>query len=233
MASGFPDWFTGSLMHGKDGDDLRALLCDAAGYIAALLKGDYLGTPTTLACDADGNIQVNIKVASTTTPIVPSVPPQNIPVAIGVASGNFPVDIAAQSLATIAVRQGVGTLDYSQFQQVLASGETVTIFDETAELNLFSFYVHISSATTTTYGSFDIDMDGVNLAALSVNELFQKGYRGTSGWFINPTYFDTVNGTFAFTLSRPLHVKSRLVIRYHGQAPDTPTVQARGYFYTL
>ena len=233
MASGFPDWFTGSLIHGKDGDTLRALLCDAAGFLTALLKGDYLGTPTTLACDADGNIHVNLKVASTTTPIVPAVPPQNIPVAIGVASGNFPVDIAAQSLATIAVRQGVGTLDYSQFQEVVASGETVTIFDETAELLLFSFYVQISGTTTPTYGDFDIDIDGTGVAALSINELLNKGYRGTSGWFINPTHFDPTNGLFTFTLSRPLHVKSRLVIRYHGQAPDTPTVQSRGYFYTL
>jgi hypothetical protein len=80
MVSGYPDWYRGSILFGIYNEMPKGINLDSAGNIVALLKGTFDDVPTILACDTDGNIKVNVQVNATPTPIIPSDPPQSIPI---------------------------------------------------------------------------------------------------------------------------------------------------------
>ena len=72
MAHGYPDWHRGSIIEGIRNGEAKGVNLDDLGNLVALLKGVYEGIPTILACDENGNINVNVQVLSAATPIEPA-----------------------------------------------------------------------------------------------------------------------------------------------------------------
>jgi hypothetical protein len=61
MSKGAPDYSKITLIKGAAPDgSLVTIAVDSSGQILAVLKGDYLGTPTTIAVDAAGHMLANI-----------------------------------------------------------------------------------------------------------------------------------------------------------------------------
>jgi len=72
MVKGYPDYYRGSILFGlKDGVPV-GINMDDAGNLVAMLKAMFGATPTTLACDVDGNLKVNIEVQSSVGMVEPA-----------------------------------------------------------------------------------------------------------------------------------------------------------------
>jgi len=164
---GYPDYYRGVILYGMYAGDPLEIALDSSGNLSALLKAMFEGVATNLSCDENGFININIAGAGDTIRIKPSSPAENIPVAPGVASGNFPIDIKAASV-TVAVKPDAAATYFNVGQATAYNAVAVRPAADGPAFKIYSSWADVYATVRGQAGAVPVDVRLMSVSAASV-----------------------------------------------------------------
>lgn len=219
MVKGYPDYYRGSILFGiKDGVPV-GINMDDAGNLVAMLKAMFGTTPTTLACDEDGNLKVNIEVQTDIGKVEPAEagtifktteqnPLTEIKVKSAAGATNIPVDIAAISLGSLNVKYNLGTFNYSTDSNSFAATGTNTLFTKVGPFTISHLDILFYGGDTIDDTVFTVASGENTLQSFKGGDLVSDPSNLSGPSFFTATCYDNTNHIYRFKLTDLLQVPS-------------------------